>query len=427
MRNDDSLGVFTYHWRQLGDSDTPGNTAIDFEDNVSPESFDINENTCPTNVFETRNSSLAQIESEFSEMQNYRDQYETLIDGGNTDALIQDLDQASSADENATFQMMMELSPYLSQEVMLALIQREDLLSTNHLTLILTANTSSAKSMAIRLALDAREAQLSDDQRSMIDQGRLLISEKEQLESRIAYHHRRYKGILDRERVKIMEDTSITDKGRALEEIMGDYENVGHRYFRIEFSIRSGHLEEARALLDSISSDFELLGTEPQEYQDYRYCFGLLIDEEEVPEGATDILMQIAERSASRASGLAQSILHTSADMHFVEPVVLPHLGDEEAIEEGVNIENPAVLKYSISPNPASEKLNLKSIVIHDSKNISLEVRDTSGKLLIEQKVLGYNGISSIEVPVLSSGIYLLIIRDLNSFESESHWINIQE
>ncbi len=83
---------------------------------------------------------------------------------------------------------LMQVSPNLSEEVMIEAINKEYELPASLLTLILNSNPHAAKSGRVQKELDERMQPLEEYQRAMIDEGLDLVSFKEELEARRSHH-----------------------------------------------------------------------------------------------------------------------------------------------------------------------------------------------------------------------------------------------
>ncbi len=108
--------------------------------------------------------------------------YETLLDGGNTEELKQNVLVAQYAQAMNLYQSLLAESPALSEEVMIAAIQKENELPASLLTMILAANPSSAKSAQIWNAIEMRSIPLDNYQKAQIKLGYSVTTPKEMME-----------------------------------------------------------------------------------------------------------------------------------------------------------------------------------------------------------------------------------------------------
>jgi|GEM_PF-4097424 hypothetical protein len=108
--------------------------------------------------------------------------YASILDGGNTEELKQNVLLAEYYDAMNLYQSLLAESPALSEEVMLAAIQKENELPASLLTMILAANPTSAKSAEIWNALDMRSIPLDSYQKAQIKLGYGVTTPKEMME-----------------------------------------------------------------------------------------------------------------------------------------------------------------------------------------------------------------------------------------------------
>jgi hypothetical protein len=112
--------------------------------------------------------------------------YNQLVDGGNTQELKQDVESANYYNAIALYDELVQLSPALSEEVMIAAIQKETELPAPLITAILSANPSAAKNLAVWKAIEDRSEPLDAYQKNLIKQGYYQTSIKESLESQMS-------------------------------------------------------------------------------------------------------------------------------------------------------------------------------------------------------------------------------------------------
>jgi hypothetical protein len=100
-----------------------------------------------------------------------RSVFEALVDEGNTADLKQNVLAGNLSSAFYMYQELISISPALSEEVMIAAIEKEYDLPASLLTLILSANPTAAKSAAIWEAIDMRNIPLDAFQKAQIKQG----------------------------------------------------------------------------------------------------------------------------------------------------------------------------------------------------------------------------------------------------------------
>jgi hypothetical protein len=111
---------------------------------------------------------------------------QSILDGGDTDAMLFEIDGATYQNALTLFQELMNASPGLSQDVLLAAIQKEFELPKPLLALVLQSNPDAAKNSKILEAIDERNDPLTEYQRNQFLSGKYWLSNKEILTQQIA-------------------------------------------------------------------------------------------------------------------------------------------------------------------------------------------------------------------------------------------------
>ncbi len=152
-------------------------------------SFNKNDN-CPSTFssggggeIEGKRSSMAEAETKIDSTKNL---LELLVDGGDTEALHTEVETSFPDEALEIRNELISVSPYLSDSVMVSTVGQENVLTEAMVTEILMANPQSAKSDTVQEVLDNRFNQLSEEQRTDIDQGWFVVGAKESLESSLA-------------------------------------------------------------------------------------------------------------------------------------------------------------------------------------------------------------------------------------------------
>jgi hypothetical protein len=114
-----------------------------------------------------------------------------LKDAGDTDALYWDVSMSAPWQNLEVFNELMSVAPYVSDSVLEAAIEKENVLVDAMIRDVLVANPHSAKSNALMEKLDQRIEPLPGYMLDEVLQGQSLVSVYEKLQSGLAYHHRK--------------------------------------------------------------------------------------------------------------------------------------------------------------------------------------------------------------------------------------------
>ncbi|NND94403.1 MAG: T9SS type A sorting domain-containing protein, partial [Flavobacteriales bacterium] len=413
-RNADSLGIFTYNWN--GD-DTPPSIDLNLdESNINvPLGFEPAHN-CPTNVFETRGPVSLSIEDEWNQAQQLKDEYFSLLDCGDTQFLLELIQTPTFDSYSEVIGQLTDCSPYLSGEVLMSILEHQNEIPNNSLLELLGANPHASRSYDVLRKLNLKQEPLSQQGLDSFNALQSQLTHKDQLESRIGYHESRYCNALNRGISELLEDSIVFDKLGAIESSFGIYEALEHRYWRISLAFELGDIQESQRLLDSIPSQFSLIGTKYREYYDFVSVYTILYelsndDVSILNEEQYATLMAIASKEATRAAGLAQTILNEYGEQTFREKIVEPRKSKYSERQNRTDLRKEEIShNLKIYPNPAFSSIHIE-LPIQDEVS-TLEVYDMKGIQVFDLKV----STSIVEVKCVnwSSGVYMVMLRLAN-------------
>ncbi len=427
VRNDGNLAFFTYYWHQ---NDTEGFTQLETEGNLSAPTFQIQSyGACESRLTRSRSSRSASADLDKQAAEQLRLQYNLLVDGGDTEGLLSEVVLTQYGEALELYYELMSKSPHISEEVMIEAIQKETELPAALLTLILESNPQAAKSKEVEKKLDDRLMPLEEYQRYMIEQGKYLLSDKEILEARIAYHESEQHAALDEIIIDIMMDSTIVEKRTEIEAEVSGRESLDIRYLRIDLAIEEGDMTAAQALLDAIPNDLPLRGLKEPEYLDFVSSYEMLIylldtESTTLTQSQEDELYLIAVKRATRASGMAQIMLMEYGDYLFDEVLV-----DPESTAKSRRNWNPRKPKFSIDPslniypNPASDHIVIE--FRNWGEQVSLQLNDAVGKNIRDEFINSSNTAYILDFTSLSEGTYSLLLRSMDGQQVQQRQIEV--
>ncbi len=347
-----------------------------------------------------------------------------IIDDGNTEALTDEVIYADYAAAVELYYDLMQVSPNLSEEVMIEAIKKEYELPASLLTLILSSNPHAAKSEKLQRELDERMQPLAEYQLDMINQGLDLVSYKEGLEARESYHRTKYSALIDQLAIEAFEDTTGIHLIDEIEAIIVGYETPEYAYLLADLYVRAGNMPAAQNQLNLIAENFELDTRKEAEYLDYQVVYGILMalatSSDTVSTIAqTDMLEEIAFKHSTRAAGLAAVTLSQCADFLLLETLVEPIDATPKSNRRPIK-GGPEIKLCKVYPNPTAGILIIE--VPFGFQNVALRITDVNGRLVFESRII--EGLNTINLREVSTGPYQLTIRSKDGILSESH--NIQ-
>lgn len=428
IRNADDVGFLNYYWHF---EDTPtGVFSLNTFGFINESNLDVLPyGECSTELLVSNEVRSSQVDIDYAAAEELRLQLAALVDGGDTESLLSEVLLSEYGEALELYYELMSKSPALSEAVMVEAINKEAELPAYLLSLILESNPQAAKSKEVEKELDERMMPLSEYQRYMIAQGEALLSSKERLESRIAYHEQRYHSALRGLVITILADTTVVDKRTEISNAVAGRETLDLRYFRIELAIEDAALTSAENLLEDIEDDFPLRGLKDQEYQDYMACYEIELDlinseSDSLNTVQRDILELIAYKHSTRASGKAIALLTGYDGQLFDEVLVDPEATDKSARtwrpDKGGRWDLPS---FEVYPNPANEHLTIT--YRGWGGGAKLTVIDAHGRTLTSDLINTDKSAHVLNISELPVGSYTLILQSLRSNTREQRIIEV--
>lgn len=340
---------------------------------------------------------------------------ETIIDDGDTEALTIEVVLADFNEAAELYFELMDVSPNLSEQVMIEAINKEYDLPSSLLTIILQSNPHAAKSGKVQKELDERSMPLEEYQRAMVDEGLELVSYKEELEAYRSYLDNRYLFILNQIIYDILSDDTEDDKITAIESAIQGYETVDHYYLLVDLLVDAEKISDAEAKLNQIGIVFNLDPRRNAEYMDYMNVYSIIFDKVEsgsqtLTTSEFDQLETIALKNSTMAAGLALATLKEYADYFFIEPLIEPDYQGKSNKARNHRAKVPMLSDIKVYPNPASDIVlaNIPS----EYETVRVLIFDSNGRQV--KSLNAGTGIVTFNVSDLDSGTYIIQIFKQN-------------
>lgn len=208
---------------------------------------------------------LTQLDSLYISMSMNFDSLRTLqnqlVDDGNTNIL--DMDITFSQPEHAIDLMdeLLEVSPYLSDTILIKAAGKEDVLLPAMVQDIMIANPQSASSQKVIDALENRENQLSEEMMEEIMVYEDTLAPLELLEAEIANIDMVRELAFNRLISIFIADTTISNQD-SLAGLLENHSTLASKYQLLICYLETNDTVEARNLLDIIPEQFDLTGAQ---------------------------------------------------------------------------------------------------------------------------------------------------------------------
>jgi len=339
-----------------------------------------------------------------------------LTDGGDTDELTFEVAMAMPGEEIETRDMLLAESPDLSDTVMVAAVQKEEVLPDAMIRDVLVENPQAAKSAKVQDALDNRN-EMPQYMRNQINQGMDTVSAKELLESKLAYHNMQSAWAFNQLHLHYRTDSTneyVNDSLVQLYALSGGLNN-SYRLAMLHLSLND--TTQAFSTLSGIPSDFELTTHQQDEfnaYDDYFKVVRRMIKENLVVPDSSAIadLQQIEQQEIGKPSVYARNLLIGSGKMTYAETILLPDtsLKSSAVVDPSLISLNPKeTTNYiNLKPNPAIDYVIVDWKVTETTDDCWIIILDINGRFVNKLKVTGTQNETVISTAGWLPGTYII-------------------
>jgi len=339
-----------------------------------------------------------------------------LVDGGNTDVLQQEVLQTMPQEAYDLYMSLMGKSPYLSDSVLIATIEKEYILPNVLIKDILAANPQSAKSPEVMDKVNEKAIPMTEEQLAEILLGKYIVAAKEKLESQLAYHKQQRSISLKFLKQSYRNDTVDPYANDSLVLLL-ETENGLQEKFELVFAYSAqNNWTGAMALMDNLPNQYSFKQHEQEMYNDYNTFINVLYELDQAGMGLEGLtatqntsLLQLADNVQNYAGSYARNILIGTDNYPYTEPIILP--GD--GLKSGsITFDLPVPKDYrpeyiSIYPNPA-----MSYIIVELNKTnlngVNLSLYDNGGKLVKQTVIPARTQDYVIGLKGMKPGIYII-------------------
>lgn len=378
---------------------------------------------------------MSEKQTQAGVLQNQADSVGTLlqsiIDGGNTQALLNDVILAEFGDAVELYYELMQKSPNLSKEVMVEAIQKEYELPAQLLSLILNANPHAAKLSDIQKELDQRLQQLTENQRALIDEGLDLTSYKEGLEARRSHLENKANALINRIVIEVLADTTDSDKILAVENYTAGFERPQLRYLLADLALRKSDMAAAQIQLDAVA-DLPLTDEQSEAYMDFLTVYGIEFDlratgDSTLSASQFQTLENLTlDKPNSHAAAKAAALLDAYAGINIHEVLIEPDWQSKTTKTKRSKFKAPEIKLCRVYPNPTVGILMVE--VPTEYVDVRAEIVDAFGRTVFASILVpGPTGLATLNLRRFSSGVYTLHLTDANGKLDEVHRVNLSK
>ena len=389
---------------------------LSFASNTCPSNYNSSSNDTPVLPPADRQQKEADYYSSYINYHCVKRLYENYLDGGNTNNELSNISTATSENMWELRSELLGLSPYLSQQVLLAFVEREDVFPQSVIFEVLASNPEELSRDSLLLFVEDNailpEYMIAILREVAMGNG----SYRSVLESQMSlYKHNYYRAAKDIVR-SIMNDTVInTDDLRIW---LGNMENISADRQIIASYLENGNDSIALALARMLPSLYGLTGNALAEHNDYMELLNLYATL--YHQGRTVYEMSTGEQAfvdslTIYATGLPQSLAKsireatTGSSMINCPEFVFRDDGSGERtshllFQHDLN-QNPE-FNISLSPNPAKTWVEVSYTLPAGLDYARLKIYNLLGNTIAEYDLIGNTGQKVIDLRNISPGVY---------------------
>ncbi len=336
--------------------------------------------------------------------------YLAIVDGGNTEALLQEIQSTTYSEALQMYYDLMAQSPYVSEEALIEALKKYELPNVL-LTQILSSNPHSAKSGRIKEEMDNRIVPFEEYQKAQINQGLTLFSSKESMELAMAGLLGVRGEALSELMSAIDDDDLIYDKITAKLSLLNEEVYYTDLLMKIDLFAANGQYEAARQLTN-VANDYYRLMSEDKVDMEAMYD---LLDIQEALNSSTEgtltnsqeaALYEMLNTTSAAVSTKCLNLLIAQGDYAYLEPIE-----DDEIEKRDASEMRDAKLGdlLKVFPNPAT---NIIQISYPQGGAATLELFDALGQLVLQQSAQRFETQFVLNLGDLPSSLYELRLVD---------------
>ena len=339
-----------------------------------------------------------------------------LVDGGDTPALVQTVEDAESGEEYNLLNDLLDKSPFLSEDVLVTTASEEEVLPNLFIANILEANPQAAKSAEVQEALDNRINQMPEYLREIINSGLDIISAKEEIEMQVAEKIWQREVLLS-DLISYYLNDSTANRSAEAEALMLAENTLYYDYMMIDRYLSTQRFSQAQELFGSLPNKYNLEGSQLDEYNQMSQIVDIHValgdgNYFNLSAEQKSILYQLAEDTESQAGSIARAILVLVDQARFPLPeITLPE--EDEGKGHGSTVVQKNEFAFSINPNPAEDyfivKYNLAAEVFESAE---LRLFNNKGVEVYQQQLTKPAFEILVATDKFEPGIYLCRLYD---------------
>ena len=359
---------------------------------------------CPLNL----NKTLLNIKTEKTALKtdlfNLKTNFDSILDGGSTANLISSINSTISSESLKN--LLFSYSPFLSDEVLVAYINRVQTTPSVDIKDVIIANSPVTND--VKLAIENKN--LSQTLREQINGSQTGVSARFELEGAIILKNFEIQSLVSEEISYYLHDTSNVNSIDSILYLIKTEKRPNSSCDLVKANIYKGDFVEADQILDTLElkphlSEFCAFQRMIIELNDVsQKCYLLSTDSIKLSE-----MINIAEDEQKEFQIHAQALLMQVFKYAYPEIRLLPleenNTRFSQVTDSTWSESEDNNFVFQLFPNPASDNVTLLFKSVENSKVASIYIHDVNGKL-IETFRMSANTLQNISTENLTNSLY---------------------
>ncbi|MBP7316251.1 MAG: T9SS type A sorting domain-containing protein [Chitinophagaceae bacterium] len=371
---------------------------------------------------------MQQAESEYfmasSEYNDIKLLYDNLVDGGNTQALLADIENSYPEQMWTLYYELLARSPHLSREVLIAVADQTDVFPPSAIFDIMMANPDELKRYDMLTYLETKDDPLPDYMIAILSEVAEGTTYKTALQNQLAY----YNHLMTRSANDILRSL-LNDTITDLSQLRTWYENLGglHSGEQIVATyMQEGNYTQALTIAEAFPNTYQLTEDELIEHDYYMDMLNLEISLAQQNQTIFDLdsteLAQVsfvASNSKSTAGSFARGILQYVFNQPSGQCLDLGSSGYKHSVAvDPERLSQARGMSAEFRPNPANTYVVLYyTLPLTETQGV-LTITNAQGQQIESFILKGNEGQKLINIRHLKSGIYFYTLTSGNFLRS---------
>jgi len=366
---------------------------------------------------EEKQSLISAYQSNLQLLNQYKGLYHTLIDGGNTTQMKQDIDNARPSETWQLRQKLLGESPYLSKEVLLETADKTNVIPDAILFEILAANPDGVKDEELTKYLTDKTNPMPLWMVDLLKEGAVnQVTSRTMLEATISHHKAQHDLLVSYLAQDIISQRNENQEinHQELRSWLASYQSVNGDYQIVDDFFETQNYNDGLSLLATIPTTYQLNKKELEEYNQLTSYFSAIASIfnsgrtlKQIDSNELLIIQEIADNGEGMAKVRACNLLGLINGTECVYDLQLPAASSASFKNEAPKgLENVLLPTIHLFPNPAKDYIQFSYKLPISEKTARLVISDINGHQIYETELTSNYGQLAIDTRSWATGTY---------------------